>query len=138
MTAARLLLALVALAMVGFGAPYLIAPAEMAAVTEVGARTPTARSDVRAQYGGFQVGVGAFLFACLARRDRTALGLLAAALTLGGFTLAHVGSILADGPVKPVVLGALAVEAVGAVLCGVTWLIVDAGRTVNPPPTEDW
>jgi hypothetical protein len=69
----------------------------MAGLVEIALPTSTARIDFAATYGGFELGVGAFLIACARRRDWIEVGLWAGGASLAGFaavrllTLATVG-----------------------------------------------
>jgi hypothetical protein len=127
-TLARVFLALSALTFAGFGVAFLAAPAGMGGLVEVWADSPTARADVRATYGGFELGFAAFLFACLARREWTAAGLLASTLALAGFAAARSGSALLDGPVSPLTFVLVAAEAAGAVMSLAGWRLAARGE----------
>ena len=100
MTLPRLVLFLSAGIFVGFGIAFTAFPGEMVSIVGIRVRNPTARADIRATYGGFQVGVGAFLFVCQARKEWIPLGLLASTFALAGFAIGRSGSALADGPVS--------------------------------------
>lgn len=107
-----------------FGAWGLVAPEMLVALVDVGVPTPTAKADVRAQYGGFTLGMGAFLFACLGRPRWTVPGLAASTFTLSGFAFARaITAITSDptDPPAPVIFYLMAAEAAGAVLSLVGW-----------------
>jgi hypothetical protein len=110
-----LALALGALGFIGFGLAFLLAPGLLGLV-ELDASTPSARSDVRAVYGGIELGVGAFLAVCARRAPWQRAGLTAQALMLGGAALGRVASVAADGLPRPLALGLGALELLGAVL----------------------
>ena len=55
----------------GFGAAFLLAPALMAAVVDITLPTPSAVADFRATYGGFELGMSAFLAWCAAAREHS-------------------------------------------------------------------
>ncbi len=110
-----LALGLGALGFIGFGLAFLLAPGLLGLV-ELDASTPSARSDVRAVYGGIELGVGVFLAVCVRRPAWHRAGLTAQALTLGGAALGRVASLAADGLPRPLVLGLGALELLGAVL----------------------
>src|ERR1043165_6339158 len=99
MTFPRGVLVFCASAFAFFGAWAFIDPAGQLALVDVGVQSPTAKADTRAQYGGFTLGMGVFLFVCLARREWTTAVLAASAITLTGFVAARVLSIATDGPV---------------------------------------
>lgn len=110
-----LALGLGALGFTGFGLAFVLAPGLLGLVELVPA-TPGARSDVRAVYGGIELGLGAFLAACARRPPWHRAGLTAQALTLGGAVLGRVASLAVDGPPPSLVLGFGALELCGAVL----------------------
>jgi len=106
-----------------FGAWAATFPEGQVSLVDVRVPTPTARADVRAQYGGFTVGFAVFLYACFTRRAWTAFGLLASACTLGGFALARLTSAILDGPVSATIYYLALSEGVGAILSAVGWRI---------------
>ena len=116
MTFPRGVLLLSACVFAFFGAWAFVSPASQVSLVDVGVPNATASADVRAQYGGFTLGMGAFLFVCFARREWTSAGLAASACTLTGFVLARVVSVVVEGPVQPVIFYLMAGEGSGAVL----------------------
>src|SRR5262249_3120591 len=84
-----------------FGAWAFFDPVSQVSLVEVGVPTATARADTRAQYGGFTLGMGLFLFVCFARRDWTAAGLAGSAIALSCFVAARVLSVAIEGSVGP-------------------------------------
>lgn len=93
----RLVLFGSALAFAGIGVAFLIAPDAMAAHVGVSLSGATADNDVRAVYGGLQIGVGAFLAICGLRPDWHAPGLAAQLVTFAGLAGARFLSWLAVG-----------------------------------------
>ena len=130
----RLFLAVNAVTFLAFGVAFLVAPVELAGNAELGVATPTARAEVRTIFGGFEVGLAAFLFACLARPDRVATGLLCSALTMTGFALARGASALLDGPVAPVMYWLLAAEVGGIAMSLVGWRMAVRAERVSGSP----
>jgi hypothetical protein len=110
----RIVLAVAAVLFTAFGTAYVAAPRRWAAFVDIPLPTSTAVADFVATYGGFQTGFAIFLFTCLARPERTRLGLLASGCAVAGFAVARGASMLALGEVKPVMYYALAFEAVCA------------------------
>ncbi len=104
-----------------FGAWAFVSPASQVEMLEIGVPTATARADTRAQYGGFTLGMGVFLFVCFARRDWTAPGLAASAICLSCFVAARVLAVAVDGPVAPTIFYLMAGEGSGAILSFVGW-----------------
>ena len=126
MTFPRVVLFLSAVAFAGFGVWGLVAPAEMIAMVEVTAATPTARAELRSFYGGLQLGIAGFFLVCLARRDRVAVGLLASTILIGSIAVARGTSGAEDGPVARPILYLLATEVTAAVLSAVGWRMAAA------------
>jgi hypothetical protein len=119
----RGVLLVTALVFLVFGAWGFVAPAHMLAPVEVAVPTPTAVADARGQYGGFTLGMGVFLLACVARKDWTTAGLAAGTFTLALFALGRGLSAAVDGPVQPIIFALMGSEAAGAVLCAVAWRV---------------
>lgn len=116
MSLSRAILWLNALGFLGFGAAFAFWPQAMAGLVDIMLPTPTARIDFSATYGGFELGVGAFLVACARRREWVEPGLWAGAAALGGFALIRLVTLLtAGGATTPIYL-ALALEITGLVL----------------------
>jgi hypothetical protein len=111
----RLALTLGALGFVAFGASLLVAPT-LLAVVDLGMPTAAARSDVRAVYGGLELGVGLFLAACARRPAWHRPGLVAQSLALGGAVAGRLASFTADGVPNTFSFAFFALEAAGAVL----------------------
>ena len=111
----RLSLRLAALALAGFGVALLVRPALMGTLgIELG--RPAAATEIRAFYGGLELGLALF-FALASTRDawlRPAL--FAQAASLGGIVLARLIGMALDGSAEPLILLFAAVEGTGAVL----------------------
>ena len=112
----RLILWLTALGFLVFGTAFTFWPLQMAGIMEIGLPTPTARIDFMATYGGFELGVGAFLIACARRRDWTAPGLWAGAAALAGFATVRLLALLAAGGANRPIYIALVMEVLGVAL----------------------
>ena len=112
-------LLLTALGFVGFGTAYLLRPDGMARATELVLPTETARIDFTATYGGFQIGFGAFLLACVAEQSWLVPGLWASTLALVGFGVVRaLGMARARAPLKGTLTFAMALEIAGVLLNG--------------------
>jgi hypothetical protein len=92
---AVLILAAVVFALIGLG--FLIAPVAWASVVEIALPTATARTDLRATYGGFDLGVGLFFGLCARRLEWIRPGLAALGLAAAGFGGGRLLGIVAEG-----------------------------------------
>jgi hypothetical protein len=95
MKAERAILWLGVLTFAGFGVAFLVAFDPLARALGLRA-TPTARVDLQATYGGFELGFAAFLAFCATRRGWLRQGLVASGLAFAGFGLARAGSYVAN------------------------------------------
>jgi hypothetical protein len=121
-------LAFTAAAFIGFGCAFTFWPEAMARVVDIGLPTATARVDLAATYGGFELGFGIFLLLCLRRPTWLEPGLYAGALALTGFAIVRVGTLLITGlPVRPAIYLALTLEIGGVVLN--LWALSVLGRS---------
>ena len=137
MAAWRLFLVVCALSFIGFGAAFIAYPGDMAALVSLVLINPTARTDVRATYGGLEFGVGVFFLACAMRRDFVRVGLFAAACVLMGMGTARFVGLLLDGFWQPLELLITVIEVAGGLAS--TWgaLVAKPAGTIAPPlPTS--
>jgi hypothetical protein len=114
MTRERTILGLGALVFLALGAMFLIAPVYWAAVIDVSLPTPMARTDLRATYGGFDLGFGLFLGLCTLRSDWLRPGLVAMGLALAGFASGRLVGFLVEGHADRLMIWFAALEALGA------------------------
>ncbi len=111
------LLWLLSVGFAGFGVAYAGRPSDMAALTGIVLPDGSATIDFAATYGGFQLGLAAFLALCASRGSWTRAGLTAGGLALAGIAIVRMaGIILAGGDVEPMLYFGLALELPGAVL----------------------
>jgi hypothetical protein len=94
---ARIVLLGSAAAFAAIGGAFVVAPAAMARHVDVSLAGALADNDVRAVYGGLQLGCAAFLCHCAAARDRFATGLAGQLCLFGGLLLARTISLFAAG-----------------------------------------
>ena len=109
-------LLLAALGLVGFGLPLLIQPSLLGVVGVELAR-PSAATEIRAFYGGLELGLAAFFIAAAMRGGawlRPAL--FAQTAAFGGIVIARLVGILVDGSAEPMIWLFAALEGAGAVL----------------------
>jgi hypothetical protein len=110
MKLARSLVFASALIFVLVGAGFLLIPQQYAAVLEISLPTAMARTDVRATYGGLELGFGIFLILCTVRREWIRPGLWALALTVGGFVTGRLVGFVAEGTINKFMLFFLGIE----------------------------
>jgi hypothetical protein len=99
----------------GAGLAFLVAP-ELLRFVDLAPGTAAARSDVRAVYGGLELGVAALLGACAHRPEWLRFGLVAQALAFGGLVLGRLVSLALDGAPTPIAVALGLAEALGAIL----------------------
>lgn len=130
----RAVLVLIALATCGFGVAFVLRPVEMAGVLHLSLSAPSARIEVRAVYGGMQVGLGVFLLVCAMRRNLLRVGLSAAACVFTGLAVARFFGLMLEGFSQPLMLIVLMLEAMVAVLA--TWgaATTPGARAAMGPP----
>ncbi len=105
----RVVLALCAAFVLLAGVACVVAPASFAQQAGLSA-TPSALTEIRAFYGGLQIGVGCFLIWCIRQRTLTFAGLLLVAFAVGGAGMARVLGMLTDQAPTAFHLTNLAVE----------------------------
>ncbi len=110
-----------ALAFGGIGFAFLLAPSAMAAHVDVSLAGATADNDVRAVYGGLQLGVAAFLVISAGRPAWYRPALALQLLTFGGLALARFVSGFIVGVPAPLGLALHAAELGGFALGAVAW-----------------
>lgn len=110
MALARIYLRIAGAVTVGFGLVYLFAPESMTDPAGFGAVGPGGLTDVRATYGGFQLGMGAFLLWAAAAPERVRGGLLLMALSIGAVGLSRAFGLALDGSLNPFHMSGLVTE----------------------------
>ena len=108
-----------------FGAWALVAPVSLAKLVHFSLETPGAITEIRAFYGGLEIGLAALLLAGAAYRPLMPVALLALVIGAGGIALARVVGLLLDGSSSGFMFGALTWEVAGAVLGLVAYLKLD-------------
>ncbi len=91
-------------------------PLAAMAPVELNINTVSAPNELRANYGGLQIGMGLFLLAGLCCKTMTRPALLAQALIVGGLALGRFVSIALDGQPNEFVQGLIVLESVTALL----------------------
>ena len=111
MRAAKIYLILISVFSIAVGLIYLIAPSVMLTPFGFGELRPSALTDARANYGGFQIGTGLFMLFCLPS-PRRKLGMLLALLLGVTITISRAIGMAVDGDVIGPVVRALVLETV--------------------------
>jgi hypothetical protein len=115
MNLTKLSLGITAAVSAGFGIGCLIAPKQMLQKIDVKPTSGTGRTELRAMYGGLQLGLAAFFAYCAANEEMAEAGLLAQTLGLGGLALGRLAGIAVDRP-KAIMYPLFAAEAGTAAL----------------------
>ena len=92
----QILVVLSALAFGGLGLLFMIDPPRLAGTVELGT-SPFQTIELRAMYGGLEIGVAIFLLWCAASPRRVALGLWFSLLAYGGLGFGRLLGILLSG-----------------------------------------
>jgi hypothetical protein len=93
-----------------FGLWYVIAPTGMTDPTGFGPLAPNALTDVRATYGGFQIGLGLFTLWAAADPARVRMGLVLQAFTIGAIAACRLTGFAIDGSPNGFLKSAIATE----------------------------
>ncbi len=121
---AQLFLMLAALLFAGFGLASLFQPERIAGMVGIRPSTTAGRSEIRAVYGGLELGLGAFLVYCALDAQRLELGLLLVVLTYGAAAAGRMIGIALDRPVEAVTRRILVAEVAFAIVGWVLLLAV--------------
>jgi len=111
----QLILRLISLVFLAFGLYLFIRPESLSSVG-VMLPGPAGRIEIRAIYGGLEIGFGVFLLISSRTPSLLGPGLLAAALTLGGAATARGIAFFIDGVFPAPLIATWAAEALGAFL----------------------
>lgn len=116
----RLVVGLDVVAFLVFGGWGLFAPASLAEVVGFGLDGHAAVTEIRATYGGLELGLAAALSVGLARPAHARSALALAALAFAGFATGRCVGLAVDG-MDTTHAGIAAIEVAAAVLNGVAW-----------------
>lgn len=129
MNLSRIALITAAAGFAGFGVACLIRPKGMLEAVDIRARSARGATELRAMYGGLEVGLGAFFATAAAKPEWTRPALLAQTLGLGALAASRLGGILRDHPRGSLMKGLFIAESSAAALAGVA-LATGRERTV--------
>ena len=121
MTLAKALLRLGALVLAIVGIGFLLVPVQWAAIVDIQLPTPTARTDLRATYGGFDLAIGVYLWLCSRREDWVRPGLVALGVAAAGFGGGRVLGMLIEESAAPSMIGFALLEWGSAVAA---WMVL--------------
>jgi hypothetical protein len=114
---ARVVLIIQLLVLLGLGLAYFVRPHEMVNFSGMLLMSAAAATDVRAFYGGMQIGLAAFLGLSLTSAQLTRAALILMVLLSSSLALARIGGLWLDGGAQQTFnLYALVLEVTGAVL----------------------
>lgn len=122
MRAAKIYLVLMGLMSVVFGVLYLVSPATFTDPMGFGILAPSALTDVRATYGGLQIGMGIFMFWCCMGTGRLYTGMFFALVSVASIAICRAIGLVIDGDAIDVLKMTLAFEAVLGVVSLVLFL----------------
>jgi hypothetical protein len=118
MLQARVVLVIQLLALGGLGLAYFIQPHAMANLSGMLLMSSAAATDMRAFYGGAQIGLAAFIGLSLSRLDLMRAALTLLVLLYSSLALARIGGLWLDGGAQQTFnLYALLLEGVSVLLC---------------------
>lgn len=122
MRATPIFLLFQALALIGLGLAYAIEPQAMANLSGMLLLAQAAVTDVRAYYGGLQIGLGVFLLLACRQLDLQRGALLLLLLVYSALALVRLAGLWVDGGAQQTFnLSALLIELPSAALAG--WLL---------------
>lgn len=122
MRAAKIYLILMGLMSVVFGVMYLVSPATFTDPMGFGILAPSALTDIRATYGGFQIGMGLFMFWCCMGTGRLYTGMFFALISVAAIAASRAIGLLIDGDYLQVLVFTLGFEVVLTVISLVLFL----------------
>jgi hypothetical protein len=116
MNLSRIALITAAAGFTGFGIACLVRPKSMLNRVDVRARSARGATELRAMYGGLELGFGAFFAAAAAKPEWSRPALVAQALGLGALAASRLAGIVSDHPRGRLMKVLFATEASAAVL----------------------
>lgn len=112
---ARGVLVAMGIVFLAVGLAYLLSPVTMMSYVDVQVESATARNDIRAVYGGVNVGLGVFFLFSAARANWLAPALFASLLVFVALVAGRIASLVLDGTPSVMIFLVAAVETGGIV-----------------------
>jgi hypothetical protein len=107
-----------------FGALFLVQPDRSAGWVDLQLGSPSARTEIRAFYGGLEIGLALFLAGCAFSSRWITAGLVALATACACTAAGRIVGMLVDGSSSTIILVSLAVElAIVAVAVVALWRV---------------
>ena len=123
MNFSKVVVVITALIFLGFGLVILFAPGAVMGMVNFDVSDPIARTEIRAFYGGLEIGIALFLAHCVFLGGRARAGLVAGTLMLGGVFFSRLLGAWIDGTSHGAIAWAALMEGTGAVVNGIAWRI---------------
>ncbi len=114
---AKVVLWLLGIGFLGFGAWALGAPHSFSEFVQFSLNSNLAVTEMRAFYGGLELGLGSFFILGALRPDLTKAALTAGAITMTTVAAGRLFGMFVDGSTGTLLLSVLGVEIVSAVAC---------------------
>ncbi len=130
MNLSRIALITAAAGFAGFGAACLVRPKNMLHHVDIRTKSSRGTTELRAMYGGLELGLGAFFAAAAAKPEWSRPALLAQTLGLGMVAGSRLAGILRDRPRGRLMKGLFIAEASTAALAAVALARPRRERTV--------
>jgi hypothetical protein len=119
MNLSRIALITAASGFAGFGIACLVRPKSMLNRVDIQAKSARGTTELRAMYGGLELGLGAFFAIAAAKSEWSRPALLAQTLGLGGLAVSRLAGILSDHPRGQLMKLLFVAESSAAVVGGV-------------------
>ena len=131
MTLSKIALLTAAAGFAGFGVACTIKPEQMLRGADVRPRTARGTTELRAMYGGMELGLGAFFVVAALKPGWQRPALAAQALGLGALAATRLGGILSDEPRGKLMSALCIAEGAAAAIAGIA-LAKGSGRMSSP------
>ena len=128
MLVARITLAVASLMFAVLGVVFLAWPESTAVKLGIKPLSPSGLTEIRATYGGLEIGLAGFFLYCAIFTPATALGIGALMAVFGGFAAGRIAGMLAGGAADALQLKILGVEIVGTILAGILLYLLRSPR----------